>query len=104
MAKAKAVGGGSIDEEEMDALIAAHDWTPYRLEMKDCRDGKDRHHLCPGRRQPTNHIDPHPTVCICECHPWNVEEIEWEDDEADVEWDELTPDDESEVAWEDVPD
>lgn len=96
--------GGGLSEEEMDEVIASHDWGTYRLEMKECRGG--RHGQCEGWRQPTNHIDPNATECICDCHEWN--EPEWEDEDEperdDVEWDEPPSKDEDELDWADVPD
>lgn len=77
--------GGGLTEEEMAELIESKTWPPYRLEMEHCREGKaspnGKHARCPGRRQPTNHIDPHPTICTCECH-MGAEDVEWDDDEV----------------------
>ena len=106
MTKRDRIGGG-LSEEEMDELIASHDWATYRLEMKECRGG--RHERCEGWRQPTNHIDPNATECICDCHPWNEEELEWDDEDEidweedeDVEWVTFPSNEEEELAWEDV--
>lgn len=116
--------GNGLTEEEMAEVIESRDWPAYELTMEYCRAGKahpnGRHSACPGTRQPTNHIDPHPTVCNCECHPWN-EEVEWDDEPetiADLEVklvreaakvaeminedDDIAWDDEEEMDWEEV--
>lgn len=113
--------GGSISEEEMEGLIAEHEWPAYYLSMKDCRpEDLTKHRKCPGVRQPTSHIDPHPTICICSCHPdpdgvlkqyreriSGVKDDPMEDDEDfvfdDTDDEELiwTDDDEDDLVWED---
>lgn len=55
-----------IPEDEMEEIIASKDWPPYYMESLNCR--KEKHGKCTVVRQPTNHIDPHPTICTCECH------------------------------------
>lgn len=45
----------------------------YYHDMKQCRAGN--HDSCPGRVQPTSHIDDHATVCRC-CHNSHYAEAE----------------------------
>lgn len=105
--------GEGLTEEEMDALIAEKEWPAYYLMMKDCR--KDKCDQCPGVRQPTSHIDPHPTVCLCECHPDPDGSIAERrayiagyaapaDDEEDFIFDDTDDDEEELIDWDDSDD
>lgn len=47
----------------MPAAIPCPEPNAYYLVMLSCRSGD--HENCVGRRDRTNHIDPHPTICMC---------------------------------------
>lgn len=47
----------------MATTIPCPEPNAYYLVMRPCR--ADKHEECEGRRDRTNHIDPHPTVCRC---------------------------------------
>ena len=106
--------GSAPSEEEMEDLIASKDWPPYYMTSLECsgrKKGRD-HDDCPEVRQPTNHIDPHPTICVCECHEDPEldairlrtagevpdEDVEWEEDD-DALWEDEVDED---VAWDEV--